>query len=290
MKEQLFASASEWCEKSIESYLNNNEQQFFVQAGVAFELLGKSFLSSYHPSLIVDGFDSLLQVCGAVAHSKRKPGNLITIGASEVLKRVIQILPQLKSYEAQLTELAHLRNGVVHLGNSAIIKLPEITRVYLQANMILIEACGQTPPAFFKDQTEFVQKLLDDSIKETEQLVAQKIARARLKYKERHGNSDQKIIEAQQELFLNIMNAQYTRVCPACQNTGEIMGEYEIEWENLEAPFYLPNELLYINRFECRLCDLILIGRDEIIAAKLPEKIDMEAPRNFQDFIDSEQE
>ena len=58
-------------------YLKNEYDQFFIQAGISFELLGKARLATIHPSLIIDkDFDSLLHACDAGKHSKRCPGML----------------------------------------------------------------------------------------------------------------------------------------------------------------------------------------------------------------------
>lgn len=135
MKQALLTKSSEWAQKAIRSYLDGQYENFLVNAGIAFELLGKAFLAGIHPSLIVDkDFDSLLQVCGAGGHSKKAPGNIRTIGAKDVISRISQILPQLISYEQELGFLADMRNGAVHIGVIGTVNVAEIVSVFFTSH------------------------------------------------------------------------------------------------------------------------------------------------------------
>jgi hypothetical protein len=77
MKEKLLKQSTDAAHRAIRHYLKNEFDQFFIQVGISFELLGKARLATIHPSLIIDrDFDSLLHACAAGKHSKRLPGRL----------------------------------------------------------------------------------------------------------------------------------------------------------------------------------------------------------------------
>lgn len=180
MRDTLASESQIWAQRAIKSYLDGDYDRFFVEAGVSFELLGKAFLASYHPSLIVDrDFDSLLQVCGADVHSRRAPGNIRTIGAREVVNRVTQIVPRLKSYQKQLGLLADLRNGIVHMGSVGSVAVAEVMDHFVRATQIVLEALNLKFGTHFGEYSDVVKKLLDESSKEVEHNVVIKLAQAR---------------------------------------------------------------------------------------------------------------
>ena len=292
MKNSLLSESGDWAQRSIRSYLDADMHKFFVQAGVSFELLGKAFLAGIHPSLIVDGrnFDSLLRVCGAGVYSRRKQRGIRTIGAMEVLKRVTQIKPELSSYREYLEELICLRNGVVHLGSANSDRLDMITADFLRASQILLEACDQAGDIHFGDYNEFVQNFLDKSVRETERLVATKIARARQRYRDTYGHLGEEALEKIVDAFLSIRTSQHEEsssesvACPACCNYGIASGEAGLEWELGDSEDTGPDVwvVLHVDHFHCMMCNLSLEGRDEIIAAGLSDKIDLDLdPEDF---------
>jgi hypothetical protein len=283
MKQELFTKSSEWAQKAMRSYIENQHEHFFVQSGVSFELLGKAYLAGIHPSLIVDrDFDSLLQVCGYGIHSRRAPGNIRTIGAKDVISRVSQLIPQLKSYEQQLGFLAEVRNGAVHLGSILNVDVPELTSIFLRATKILIEKCGQDIKVFFGSYADIVNKLLDDSAKEVEKTVTIKLARAKQVFDEKFGELEVKTVEeiaetVRQTYTLYEYNDEYD-TCPACSNIGLASGTYEVEWEQADWDDPTPEPIVRLNveSFYCKMCGLSLDGRDEVVAAKLRDKIIIE--------------
>jgi hypothetical protein len=61
MKDKLLKQGVDATQRAIRHYLSGEYDQFFIQAAVSFELLGKARLAAIHPSLIVDkDFDSFL--------------------------------------------------------------------------------------------------------------------------------------------------------------------------------------------------------------------------------------
>src|SRR5258708_19663231 len=95
MKDQLLKRSANAGQRAIRRYLGEEYDQFLIQAGHSFELLGKARLASIHPSLIVDkDFDSFLLVCAAGKHTQRPPWTIKTITAPEVLKRCTHVHPR----------------------------------------------------------------------------------------------------------------------------------------------------------------------------------------------------
>jgi len=283
MRDNLISKSSQWAQRAIKSYLDTEHELFFVQAGVSFELLGKAFLAGIHPSLIVDkDFDSLLQVCGAGTHSKRPPGNIRTIGARDVVARVSQVLPQLKSYEQQLGLLADLRNGAVHLGVTGSTTFTDAIGPFLQATQTLLESCGQPFDTYFGAYTEIARKLLDESSQEIERRVAVKLARAREAYKEKFGELETKTVQQISGVIFKTYDfykyQDEPEDCPACSELGVSSGDYEVEWEyaDWDDPTPEPKVTLFVNHFLCKVCGLTLEGREEIKAAGLREKMEIE--------------
>ncbi len=283
MKQALLTKSSEWTQKAIRSYLDGQYETFFVNAGIAFELLGKAFLAGIHPSLLVDkDFDSLLQVCGAGSHSKRAPGNIRTIGAKDVISRTSQVLPQLKSYEQELGFLADMRNGAVHIGVIGAVNVVEIASVYFRATKVLAENCGQIPDQYFSIHSETVKKLIDDSSREIEKVVTIKVARAKQVFEEKYGELEIKLVDEIAEIIRQsyILEEYYDEyeTCPACLKISLSSGTYEVEWELADRDDETPEPIVRLNveRFICKICGLSLNGRDEIIAAKLQDKITIE--------------
>ncbi|GAB1472015.1 hypothetical protein MASR2M66_28930 [Chloroflexota bacterium] len=288
MIENLFVKSSIWAQKAMRSYLEEEYEHFCVQAGVAFELLGKSLLANIHPSLIVDGdFDSLLQVCGAGSYSKRAPGNIRTIGAKDVLVRIIQIVPQIKSYEQQLVFLSNMRNGVVHIGSIETTNLSDVINSFLRASQIIVKQYNAANDDFFGEYLSTVNKFLDESSKEIERIVAIKLDHAKRVFTEKYGEFDKKTVEELAEAIrqLYALEEYYDEYeqCPVCPALGIASGNYEVDWEfdDPDDTTPSPKVTLFVHKFECRMCGLILKNLDEIKAAHMKESLELDADKEF---------
>ena len=51
MRDKLLEQSADAAQRAIRHYLNKEFDQFFIQAAVSFELLGKAKLATIHPSL-----------------------------------------------------------------------------------------------------------------------------------------------------------------------------------------------------------------------------------------------
>jgi len=295
MKEKLLNQSKAAAQRAIRHYLNNEQDQFLMQAALCFELLGKARLVAIHPALIVDrDFDSLLHACSASNHAKRPPWNIKTINTTEVLLRCTQLHPQLNEFGTRLRLLADLRNSAVHLGDVVEKERKEIFHELLASTCLIVDEMGIARADFFGEFAELVATHLDKSLKEVNRLTAEKIAHAKTAYAQKYGVLDSEHAQA----IIKMVEAGYTldgyedqlAACPACGNQGTAHGAIDVRWEadfdrwgNVEGGY--PIVTLEASSFDCKLCGLSLSGSSELQAAGFNESIDVEDfdPADFYD-------
>jgi hypothetical protein len=288
MKDKLLKQGADAAQRAIRHYLKDEHDQFFIQAGISFELLGKARLAAIHPSLIIDkDFDSLLHACAAGKHSKRLPWNVKTISATEVLRRCIQLHPELHTFEPRLTLLAEYRNSTIHLGEVPKAEVKQLFRAYLAGTSALAIGLELRLEEVFSEFTEMVLKQLDDSLAEVQRVVAEKIARGKDEVRLRYETLDSDQLNA----LVNVIEAGYknviekyhdeTVVCPACGHLGVANGDYDIDWDvdyddDGSVSGGYPIVTLKPSVFYCNFCGLILDDASELKAAGLEVSINIE--------------
>jgi hypothetical protein len=302
MKEKLLNQGTDAGQRAIRHYLNKEYDQFFVQAGVSFELLGKARLAAIHPSLIIDkDFDSFLHACAAAKHSKRPPWNIKTISAPEVLRRCTQLHPELSDFGPRLTLLAEFRNSTIHLGEVPEVEVTQLLRAYLAGTAELMKGLELKHEDIFGDFTEMVAKQLDESLAEVQRAVAEKVARAISDYQGRYAGLDQ----GQMKALISVIEGRYKAItnkyeddlvsCPACEHLGIASGEFNVDWEadyddeSGSPTGAYPVVTLKPSAFVCEFCGLQLSDTSELRAAGLPESINIEdiEPSDFYEDPDS---
>jgi hypothetical protein len=295
MKDKLLKQSVGAAQRAIRHYLVPEYDQFLIQAGHSFELLGKARLAAIHPSLIVDrDFDSLLLVCAGGKHTQRPPWSIKTITATEVLKRCNQLQPRLRDFEKRLTLLAEYRNSAVHLGEIIEDEKKEIFHAFLAATSLLVDELGVRRDEYFGEFATLVETHLDDSLAETNRNIAEQLARAKDVFAKRYSALD----VAQMEVVAKSIEAsypveKYERVledCPACGRHGLLSGSYEVDWEvdydrdgSISGGY--PVVTMTAANFCCFFCDLVLEGAAELQAAGVPEAVHIEDP-DPADFYD----
>jgi hypothetical protein len=297
MKERLLKQGADAARRAIRHYLNGEHDQFFIQAGVSFELLGKARLAAIHPSLIIDkDFDSLLHACAAGKHSKRAPWNVKTITATDVLQRSIQLQPELRTFEPRLKLLAEYRNSTIHLGEVPMAEVKQLFRAYLACCSALAIGLELKPEKVFSEFTGMVLKQLDESLAEVQRVVSEKIARAKDDFRIRYSalDSDQlkalvNLIESRNQTNMEKYQDELV-VCPACEHMGITSGDYDLDWDvdydreggiSGGSPIVTLKPLIFI----CNVCGLTLDDASELKAAGLEDSIDIEDvdPADFCD-------
>ena len=288
MKEKLLKQGADAAQRAIRHYLKDEHDQFFIQAGISFELLGKARLAAIHPSLIIDkDFDSLLHACAAGKHSKRLPWNVKTITATEVLRRCIQLHPELHTFESRLTLLAEYRNSTIHLGEVPKAEVKQLFRAYLAGSSALAIGLELKPKEVFGEFTDMVLKQLDESLAEVQRVVAEKIARSKDDFRLRYSalDSDQlkalvNVIESGNQINMEKYRDELV-VCPACEHMGVTTGDYDLDWDvdidrygDIQggSPIVTLKPLIFI----CNVCGLTLDDASELKAAGLEVSINIE--------------
>jgi len=297
MKDLLKEKAILYVKKAIVSYLDQ-EELFFLYAGMAFEFLGKAVLASKHPSLIVDpkDLDSLFQVCDIEGFTNRPISALKTIGGKEVLRRCKKLLPQLSSIESEFERLIHQRNSLVHIGSLEYEKIRTTYRAFLKGIIILSEYLGVEKSQLFGEFKEVIENFLDETKKEIEKIVEEKIIRARNNFKNKFSDMDEytkkTVIKAIENSYRLSMYEEDLAECPACGNLGVLRGSYEYEFEwpsdcfNKNGdPVPCVEVTMFPEEFECSICGLKLDGYDELEVIGLTEPIEMEGdPEDFPEY------
>lgn len=286
MKDKLLKRGADAAQRAIRHYLSEEYDQFLIHAGHGFELVGKARLASIHPSLIIDkDFDSFLHVCAAGKHAKRPPWNIKTITATEVLTRCTQLHPGLNDFGARLKLLADYRNSAIHLGEVVEAELKEIFHAFLTSTALIADEMSIARLEFFGDFAKLVATHLDKSLAEVNVSVAEKIARAKTRYKERYGALDsihvESIVKSVESGYILAKYEDQLVQCPACRKAGMISGSFDVEWEadfddEGVATSGYPVVTLAPSTFVCNLCGLKLNDTSELKAARLGDLIGIE--------------
>jgi len=288
MKEKLLKQAADAAHRAIRHYLNREYEQFFIQAGVSFELLGKARLAAIHPSLIIDrDFDSLLHACSAGKHSKRAPWNIKSITATEVLRRCAQLHPELTTFAPRLTVLADYRNSTIHLGDVPETEVTQLLHAYLAGSSVIVKGMELKPEEIFGEFTEMVSKQLDESLAEVQRVVSEKLARAKDNFRLRYATLDSEQLKAVMDAIEGGRSTDMEKyhdalvVCPACGHLGVASGHSDLDWdvdyddEGRPSHGY-PVATLNPSTFVCNVCGLTLNDASELKAAGLEDSINIE--------------
>jgi len=287
VKEKLLKQGADSAQRAIRHYLKEEYDQFFIQASISFELLGKARLAAIHPSLVIDkDFDSLLHACAAAKHSKRAPWNLRTITATEVLQRCTQLQPQLATFRSRLALLAEYRNSTVHLGDVPKEEVKQLFQAYVAGSSAIIEEMGLKPQQVFGEFAKLVLRQLDESLAEVQRRVLEKIERARDDFRVRYatlaGGQLKAVVKVIERAYQNVME-KYSNallVCPACSRMGIAGGAYDVDWdvdlEDGEVVGGTPIVTLKPSTFVCNVCGLSLGDASELAAAGLQDSINIE--------------
>lgn len=247
------------------------------------EHLSKAQLASKHLALIsADDFESLLHACGQEAHASRP--SMRTINVTESLKRTGRFLPQVKNLEPELRILCDARNGVAHLAQLRTVD--ELRVPFLKACELIRDDVGVDRATYWGEFEGAVDAALEKSAHTARVRVETALGAARVDYKNRYGHLDdgarQALIRATEAGYKLDKYDQQVVDCPACSAGAVVSGAVETRWEqddeysgSLVATFF-PGYL------RCGVCDLELDGDDELRAAEIEEKWDIDVdPADF---------
>lgn len=281
----FLASARKFARSAVGAYISGDWVIFGLHAGVALELLAKAYLSSLHPSLVVDGVDSLLYACQVPGHVLAPLRAVRTISASEAMSRCGRILPTLMNLtRGELSLILDVRNGVAHLGQVDQTLATRALAPFVTACDELLGAMSEDPAEFWAEGHAYLEQHLASYRQQATEQVKARLKEARKVFRERFKNLDDK---AKRTLITSIVQAYdhsgYERQlfdCPVCANLALETGTYDFEWtvpegadaddpEVWEHEAY-PEVTFYPAGLRCQVCGLALNGSHEVEAAGLP--------------------
>lgn len=284
---ELEASAKDFANRALRAYLHADNRVILMNAACSMEHLGKAFLASLHPVLLVEvkggNLDSLLHLSGY--SSKARSPFPRTIGSREVLSRVQYALPALDVPASPLHRLIDVRDGIVHIGFLSDANTRESLIAFLRYSNALYDELDVSLNGRWGEHGELVHSLISQSLTEIEHEVQRKIAAAKVHHHElmaKIPTTRRQLVryDKQRESYYTIdllpgEERIVTIACPACNHaiancTGvtEINFNADIPGEGdtqIISPYAF--RLFRANRLVCGACELSLDNPDELKAA-----------------------
>ncbi len=288
LDEQLYQSATRFAQSGLRAFLEEDSEIFLLHAAIALEHLAKANLAALHGSLVAGkDFDSLLHTCGLSQHAERPPSVMKTIGTRDALDRSGQLIPELRNIRSSLNLLVEIRNGIVHAGQlelaqeEAVLMLIPFLRAcdYLLASLTLANR-----ESFWQDLLDMVDVRLSESAKAAERSATDSVAAARLRFQNRFGamaaTARAAVIASIEQSYDPRRYEEAVHACPACEHLALVSGSHNVDWKPEYEYDRLTGEDYVIDAYpvvtflpgtlECRICDLVLDGEEQLRAAGLP--------------------
>lgn len=256
--------------------------EYQLWASLALELLGKAALAHTHPSLVVDPthWQSMFVAAGINVTTDVK-----TISAKTLFERLAHLAPRFdKTIQKFCQDIAERRNSELHSADLPFkaMRLEAWEARYWHACDTILHHMGSSLESWLgAGDAEAPRRLLDEAAKALSAAVKLRVEAAKerfegLKKNQRErlaGEADLREAQHQVSLFKGTYDEVWAESCPACgcrafmagEQTGEDISEerddYAI-WEVVDREFVG-------EEFRCPVCELTLMGRDEIDAAGL---------------------
>ncbi|MFJ6950884.1 hypothetical protein [Micromonospora aurantiaca (nom. illeg.)] len=242
---------------------------FYLHSGVSLEYLLKSRLAAIAPTLIANpkSFSSMLLL--AQLPDDQLPAPIIkTIGIVDSLQRCQTLVTSLHTYADRLKMLISYRNGAAH---AALVNEAEASKdlaAFVGATDLLIRDLDQPREPFYGDFIHFVNVRLDQSRDEAEVEAKAAIASAAAEFRRRYPDATNgwALGEALHGWLLERKYEIERYDCPACNSPAMLHGDSDLEWDadvddkgNISG--VLPIVHFIPSQFECRVCGLLLRGR-----------------------------
>lgn len=278
-RDALWSKAKNFINRSFDALDDADFPTAAMWAAIALELLGKAALANVNPCLIADPSDdgvSLLIAAGmSQDFSKAK-----SIQAKGVFSRCRRAFQPFDSDEAD--RIAKARNEELHSGLMPFDSIRDQDawwqRYWAQA-VILIDAQREDIADFVgAKRAPAVQRQLDDNAKHVQQYASRRIAEAKDRWDQALASSSAAADLSQliRRLPMFLMSFSSAVTCPACGNTGSLIGEEvassEVEYDH-ETGEALELLAVFPEVFECQHCGLLLEGQRYLDAAGLDELI-----------------
>jgi hypothetical protein len=292
----LVASSRHWMHLSLEAFAQDEDPHGIAvhHCGVAVEHLLKAYLTSKNPVLVVEGhdFESLLHACGLAEHAAKPVTQIKTIGLKETFERAKRLLGERATVDTRdLGPVMDARNGVSHAG----LRDPQATKKVLTTCVRICDPVLTTlavdPQLYWGPYGQLHDHLINQHANDYRIWFEAQLARARHVYCQRFGHMSP---TDRASVVQTIRLAQFDALayphhecinCPACGEKGYLalssipdedepgahLVDYKVEWTGT----------FYPRSFDCLICELSLVGNEELTMASLPLKVERSDDRTI---------
>ncbi len=288
-KEALLGKSKVYIQRALRCKSQGDLDQYQLWASLSIELLGKSTLSSIHPSLIVDPthYQSLFAASGINISTDIK-----TITAKTLFERLRRLSKKFDENVKKFCDaISHRRNAELHSGEVPFqnMKLEAWERHYWHAIQLILEISFSSLDEWLgadrakapKEIVKQAQEAIRDAVKTKIEYAANEFKKKNKRDREKAlADAETKSVFQYRDFFTLISDADWELKCPACEGKAFMAGiQYGEEivvdaisdvgedwwgglWEIVEKCFVA-------EEFYCAVCELHLVNQAEIEVAGL---------------------
>ncbi len=286
--EALYAKSQIYIGRGLRANQAGNSDEYQLWASLALELLGKAALAKIHPALIADPthYQSLFAACG-----RQLSPDLKTISAKTLFQRLGHVSKEFDTRTERFCEQMTLRrNAELHSGETPFAGTPPEAweRYFWHAAQVLLVAQEQSLESWVgAEDAKAPQDVLRDAERAIKGAVSARIERVREDFLKAIPNPKEReaLIRQSQQIRLwehrgkldSSIDGLEPATCPSC-GAGAVLGgvlwsedvSEEVDPDDPTTEFI--DETYLSEGFYCPTCALELRGRQEVVAADLPEE------------------
>jgi hypothetical protein len=235
LAEHMYLASSRFGQSAVEGYENSDWMIFALHAGTALELLAKAYLAAIHPSLVVEGIDSLMYAIQVPGHSVMPLHAIRTIRTSEAITRAGRVLPIITNLtRGDLGVLIDVRNGAAHLGQIDQVTARRALTPFLRACDELLRGSKRPPGQYWGEDYRRVDRYLSESADSARDQAKTRISDAKKAFASRTRDLDsigvQRLVESIYPSYDTRGYDHQLHDCPACASQALISGSFDFEW------------------------------------------------------------
>jgi len=258
--------------------------EYILCASIALELLGKSALAQWHPSLIVDSNDWKSMF---VAAGIKVTTDVRTITANVLFERLVQLIPLYdKTIQEFCISTAKRRNAELHSAEFPFQTLQpdamkDWERHYWHACDTILQHMNYSLEEWLgAAEANAPRQLLREAAIALQEAIKQRVMKAEKHFRDmKKADRDRLASDAKDQripdfsAFTGIYDEIWREECPACKcwafMGGDQFGEEISEERHKESMWELVDREFFCSELRCSACGLTLIGSGEIDAAGL---------------------
>lgn len=281
LSDKLYQLAQRRAQASGSALARGFSEDAVADAGLALEYVAKAYLAHRHPLLLVAADRGQIDPEGLVwalgSGDDEMRGR--SISAGEAVRRCRALVPPLKGIETKI--VLDARNGVLHAGTADATVTDRVIAGTVAACDKLLPPIGHDSAGLWGHYRDSVFDRLEKRRDQTTTRVRDAISAARDRWEADFKYRGTEWLQALQVLTEDLPPDESTTSCPACPGKAILAGDIEYD----EIPDYdrhgvvsvtrVPY-LLYPKNLRCPACALRLRGRDELLAAGVPESVSIQ--------------